>query len=134
MSDPLVLAHDVGTSGTKSSLVRPDGVIVASEMSAHGTRFPRPGWAEQQPVDWWEGVCRNTGALTARHSELRSNIAGIGVSGHMLGCLPVDSKGEALRPCMIRPDLPSLPGGRALPDLRPPCTRRVLRALSRSPA
>ena len=104
MRDPLILAHDIGTSGTKSALVRPDGVIVASETSAHRTRFPRPGWAEQQPVDWWEGVCRNTGALTARHSEFRSHIAAIGVSGQMLGCLPVDSEGKALRPSMIHSD------------------------------
>ena len=87
MRDPLILAHDIGTRGTESSLVRPDGMIVAFQTSAHGTHFPRPGWAEQQPVDWWEGVCRNTRALTARHSGLRSNVAGIGVSGHMLGCL-----------------------------------------------
>ena len=104
MQAPLILAHDVGTSGTKSSLVRPDGVILASRTSAHGTQFPRPGWAEQQPADWWEGVCRNTRALTAGHSELRDKIAGIGVSGHMLGCLPVDSQGKALRPCMIHSD------------------------------
>ena len=104
MRDPLILAHDIGTSGTKSALVRPDGLIVASETSAHRTHFPRPGWAEQQPADWWQGVCRNTAALTARHSELRSSVAGIGVSGHMLGCLPVDSEGKALRPCMIHSD------------------------------
>jgi sugar (pentulose or hexulose) kinase len=99
MRDPIILAHDIGTSGTKSSLVRPDGTIVASEISAHATHFPHPGWAEQQPADWWNGVCRNTAALTTRRSELRRNIVGIGVSGHMLGCLPVDSEGKALRPC-----------------------------------
>ena len=104
MRDPLILAHDIGTSGTKSALVRPDGLIVASETTAHRTHFPRPGWAEQQPVDWWEGVCRNTAALTAGHSELRRRVVGIGVSGHMLGCLPVDSEGRALRPCMIHSD------------------------------
>jgi xylulokinase len=104
MREPLILAHDIGTSGTKSSLVRQDGVIVASQTSAHRTHFPRPGWAEQQPADWWEGMCRNTGALIARHSQLRRNIAGIGVSGHMLGCLPADSEGKALRPCMIHSD------------------------------
>ena len=27
MRDPLILAHDIGTSGTKSALVRPDGVV-----------------------------------------------------------------------------------------------------------
>jgi len=104
MQDLLILAHDVGTSGTKSSLVRPDGAIVASQTSPHGTQFPRPGWAEQRPTDWWQGVCRNTRELMAGHSELRGKIAGIGVSGHMLGCLPVDSEGEALRPCMIHSD------------------------------
>ncbi len=104
MRHPLILAHDVGTSGTKSTLVRPDGTIVASETSPHGTHFPRPGWAEQQPVDWWEGVCRNTRALTTSHPELRGSVAGIGVSGHMLGCLPVDSEGNALRSCIIHSD------------------------------
>ncbi len=104
MRGPLILAHDIGTSGTKSSLVWPDGTIVASESRAHATQFPRAGWAEQQPADWWDGVCRNTAALIAKHSELRSNIAGIGVSGHMLGCLPVDSDGKALRPSMIHSD------------------------------
>ena len=104
MQAPLILAHDVGTSGTKSSLVGSDGVILASQTSPHGTQFPRPGWAEQRPLDWWEGVSRNTRALTARHSALRGRIAGIGVSGHMLGCLPVDSQGNPLRPCMIHSD------------------------------
>lgn len=104
MRDPVILAHDIGTSGTKSSLVRPNGTIAASETTAHTTHFPHPGWAEQQPADWWDGVCRNTAALTAKHPELRGNIAVVGVSGHMLGCLPVDSEGNALRPCMIHSD------------------------------
>jgi len=105
MRAPLILAHDVGTSGTKSSLVRPDGVIVASHTTAHETRFPRPGWVEQQPGDWWEGVCRNTRALTAGYPDSRTSILGIGVSGHMLGCLPVDAEGNVLRPGMIHSDV-----------------------------
>lgn len=104
MRNPLILAHDVGTSGTKSALVRPDGVIVAAQASAHRTHVPRPGWAEQQAEDWWEGVCRNTRTLIAKHPELRSHTAVMGVSGHMLGCLPVDAEGKALRPCMIHSD------------------------------
>lgn len=104
MPNPLILAHDIGTSATKSALVRPDGEIMASQARAHPTRFPRRGWAEQQAGDWWEGVCWNTQALTAKHPELRSHIAVIGVSGHMLGCLPVDAEGKALRPCLIHSD------------------------------
>ena len=65
MTGDCMLAHDVGTSGTKSSIVRSDGLIEASRASAHGTDSPHPGWAEQNPADWWAGVCRNTRALVA---------------------------------------------------------------------
>lgn len=105
MRDPLILAHDIGTSGTKSTLVRPeDGGVVASETTPHRTHFPRLGWAEQQPSDWWDGVCRNTRTLIARHADLRGRIAAMGVSGHMLGCVPVDAAGRALRPSLIHSD------------------------------
>jgi xylulokinase len=104
MLEPLILAHDVGTSGTKSSLVRPDGTIAASRTCPHATQFPRPGWAEQRPEDWWEGVCRNTAVLMAGHPEFRADVAAIGVSGQMLGCLPVDAEGNPLRPSMIHSD------------------------------
>ena len=104
MKNTVLLAHDIGTSGTKSSLVRLNGTIAASVASAHATHFPRRGWAEQEPEEWWRGVCRNTRALARRHPALCKGIAGIGVSGHMLGCLPVGSDGRALRRCMIHSD------------------------------
>ena len=104
MPSDYILAHDVGTSGTKTSLVRPDGVIEASHTTPHGTQAPQPGWVEQNADDWWQGVCTNTRALMAEHPEARGRIAAIGVSGHMLGCLPVDSEGKPLRPKMIHSD------------------------------
>jgi len=104
MSDPCILAHDIGTSGTKSSLVRSTGEIEASAASPHETHVPRPGWAEQDAGDWWRGVCRNTQALMEQHPERRERIAAIGVSGHMLGCLAVGADGTPLRPSLIHSD------------------------------
>ncbi len=105
MSDTTcILAHDVGTSGTKSSLMLADGTIAASQTTTHDTSFPQSGWAEQNPEDWWRGICANTRALTESNPALCRDIAGIGVSGHMLGCLPIAADGTPLRPIMIHSD------------------------------
>jgi len=104
MPDDLILAHDIGTSGTKSSVVGFDGAIADSQSTPHQTYTDLPGQAEQDPSDWWSGVCRNTRALMERHPEFRTRIAGIGLSGHMLGCLPIDAEGKPLRRCMIHAD------------------------------
>lgn len=104
MHDAVILAHDIGTSGTKTSLVRADGSIEDSRTSSHETTHARMGWAEQNAEDWWNGVCINTRALVEANPALTGRIAGIGLSGHMLGCLPVDADGCPLRPAMIHSD------------------------------
>jgi xylulokinase len=104
MPDPILLAHDIGTSGTKSSLVSVSGGVLASFSAAHDTKCPHPGWAQQDPADWWEGVCANSRRLAEAHGDLVANVAGIGVSGHMLGAVPIGPDGRPLRPAMIHSD------------------------------
>ncbi|MFO7956833.1 MAG: FGGY-family carbohydrate kinase [Candidatus Brocadiia bacterium] len=104
MPEDLILAHDVGTSGTKSSLMDSLGMLLDSVASEHRTHYGPGGVAEQDPEDWWSGVRSNTRALIERHPEFRSRVAGIGVSGQMLGCLAVGADGEPLRPHMIHSD------------------------------
>ena len=105
MSNNYILAHDIGTSGTKSSLVRSDGVVEVSHTTPHATRTPSPGWAEQDPLEWWQGVCQNTQSLIARRPDLRDRVAAIGVSGQMMGCVALDKEGNVLRPSMIHSDV-----------------------------
>ena len=104
MAEPLILAHDVGTSGVKTLVVGPDGVPRTSESTPHATSYGPGGAAEQDPADWWTGVCRNTRALVERCPDLPADLAAIGVGGQMLACLPVGSDGEPLRPSMIHSD------------------------------
>jgi len=114
MATDCILAHDVGTSGTKTSIVLPNGTIAASHTSSHGTEFPKPGWAQQRAEDWWEGVCRNTQALVAQHPGLATRIAGVGVSGHMLGCVAMGADGIPLCPAVIHSDCRSSAEARTL--------------------
>ncbi|MBN1675656.1 MAG: FGGY-family carbohydrate kinase [Kiritimatiellae bacterium] len=101
---PLILACDIGTSGVKTSLFALDGRSAGSASYGYGTRFPLPNRAEQKPEDWWRGVCVTTRRLISRLPQARERVAGIGLSGHMLGCLPVDARGKPLRDTLIHSD------------------------------
>ena len=99
-----LLAHDLGTSGTKATLYREDGTLAASAVAAYGTSYPRPGWAEQDPEDWWHGVCSSTKELLARTGVDPKEVACVSFSGQMMGCLLTDREGRPLRPMMIWAD------------------------------
>ena len=94
-----LLAHDLGTSGNKATLFDIDGTMIASRTSAYETNFFNNNWAEQNPDDWWRAVCDSSQALLADVEA--SDVAAVALSGQMMGCLPVDARGKALRPSII---------------------------------
>ena len=120
-SEPLLLAHDLGTSGNKATLVTPDGRILAAASAPYETSYLRPGWAEQDPRHWWEAVVASTRALldsAARRRQSRDlladRIAAVGISGQMMGCVALDAGGGPVRPAMIHSDIRAEPQVRSL--------------------
>jgi len=51
-----ILACDLGTGGNKASLYDADGTCLASAFVSYDTTYPRSGWHEQRPEDWWRAV------------------------------------------------------------------------------
>ena len=100
----LLLAHDLGTTGAKSTLFAANGEIVASEFRPYPTHYPQPGWAEQDPKDWWDAVAAATRTLLGSPGVSAGAIRAIGFSGHMMGCLPVDADGAPLRMSLLHSD------------------------------
>ncbi len=100
----LFLAFDIGTSAIKSTLISQSGGVI--DFAEH--KYPPAGAAifttEQDPDSWWEGAITVARELFSRNPEAGAMVQGIGVSGHMLGCLPVDSEGRPLRPAMLHSD------------------------------
>jgi xylulokinase len=101
---------DVGTTGTRAVIVRPDGHVVGAATGAHKPmRMERPGWAEQDPEDWWQAaVSATTGALGAAGIK-GSDIAAVGLSGQMHGVVLLDKARAVLRPSLIWCDQRSQP-------------------------
>ena len=47
---------DVGTSGVKGIAISADGELLASAEEPYPLSTPHPGWAEQDPEDWWRAA------------------------------------------------------------------------------
>jgi xylulokinase len=104
-SEPLVLAHDLGTTGNKATLFDASGAAVATAFRAYETAYPQPNWVEQNAHDWWQAVCESTRELLDPADIAPGNIAAVSFSGMMNGLLPTDEKGTPLRPAIIWADL-----------------------------
>ena len=87
-----LIGLDVGTSGVKAVALAPDGELLASAEESYPLSTPKPGWAEQDPEDWW----RAAQACLARLPE-----GPVGLSGQMHGLVVLDADGQVLRPAIL---------------------------------
>jgi len=78
------------------------GRVVSSGTEEHQPfASPEPGWAEQDPRDWWR-ACGIAVGKALQTSGLRAEqIAGVGFSGQMHGAVLLDASGEVVRPALI---------------------------------
>lgn len=100
----LILAHDLGTTGNKALLFDAEGSLLASAFEGYPTDYPQPGWAEQDPADWWRAVCYSTQKVLAESGCSPKDIAVVSFSGQMMSCLPVSAEGLPLRKAIIWAD------------------------------
>ena len=104
MRSKLILAHDIGTSGNKATLMNEYGEIVASETYSYSTFYEKENWVEQDPNDWWNAVCHTTRSLIKQIGIDSKNIAGVTFSGQMMGVVAVDKNVNALMRAIIWAD------------------------------
>ena len=95
------LGIDVGTGGTRAVVVNDGGRVVAAATSDHKDfASPQPGWAEQDPSDWWRAACEAVRSVLSQIGGA-DKIAGVGFSGQMHGSVLLDEHGELLRTAII---------------------------------
>ena len=110
-----LLGYDIGSSSVKASLVNAEsGKCVSSAF------FPKteaeiiavkPGWAEQDPGNWWENLKLATQAVLAESGVNAEDIKAIGISYQMHGLVCVDKNQQVLRPAIIWCDSRAVPFG-----------------------
>jgi xylulokinase len=94
--DAFVIAHDVGTSSVKTALVSNKGKVVAHHTTSYPIQNPKPGWVEQNPEDYWNGVVENTRRIVDETKYDPKQIVGIVFSTQAMGIIPIDKAGNTL--------------------------------------
>ena len=92
-----VFGLDIGTSGVKGLAIDHGGRVLATAEARYEFSTPRPGWAEQDPQDWWRAASEVLDGLRAD----AGHPAGIGLSGQMHGLVALDSADRVLRPAIL---------------------------------
>src|SRR4051794_33985828 len=121
---------DVGTTAVKAIRISETGEVLVKAEREYPLSIPQPGWAEQDPEDWWR-------ATESALDEIGRD-APIGLTGQMHGLVLLDSADRVLRPAILWNDqrtgaecaeieetvgfsrLVELTGNRALPGFTAP--------------
>ena len=116
-----LLGIDVGTSSVKAAIVVAESArVVAAAGREVAIHTPRPGWAEQDPTDWFEAAVGAAREAIAAAGTGGHAVHGVGFSGQMHGTVCLDAAGRQVRPAIIWADTRSGPQATALlADLDP---------------
>ena len=90
---------DLGTSSVKLLLVAEDGSLLGSATEEYPVFYPKSGWSEQNPEDWYAAAVRGVKKLLGNNDA--AAVRGIGFGGQMHGLVALDESGAVIRPAIL---------------------------------
>jgi ribulokinase len=100
-----VIGIDGGTESIRVGIFDLAGRVVGMAAREYPLAHPRPGWAEQNPADWWRSL---TGAMrdaVAAAGISPAAVAGISLDATSCSVVLADRRGTPLRPSIIWMDV-----------------------------
>ncbi|HOL22181.1 MAG TPA: xylulokinase [bacterium] len=92
---------DVGTTGVKILIIDEKGDVKGSITVEYPLFTPKPGWAEQNPSDWWEATVKGIKGLLEKTGIKGTEIKGIGLTGQMHGSVFLNNRGDVIHPAIL---------------------------------
>ena len=96
-----LIGIDLGTSGTKTVLFDKTGKAIASATVEYPMYQEKNGWAEQDPLDWWQASTATIAEVLKKSGIDPANVKGVGIAGQMHGLVMLDADGRPLRRSII---------------------------------
>lgn len=101
MAQKYIIAYDLGTSGVKVALIDLHGHFLCDETENYSLLTPHPGWAEQNPMEYWEGVCSGTKRVLQKSGCRPEDAQGVVFGTQWKGIIPIDANGNVLHNSII---------------------------------
>ena len=96
-----LLGIDIGTTSTRAIIIDENGKLVASSTKDYTLITPKPGWAEQNPEDWWNATVYTIKDTIESSNISPKDISCVGLSGQMHGSVFLDKEGKVIRPAIL---------------------------------
>ena len=91
-----ILTHDLGTSGNKAALFDLNLELISQIKVDYPLYYPKPGWAEQNPEDYWDTVKKATNTLIQQNNIDPDEILTLAFDCQMNCTIPIDNIGNPL--------------------------------------
>jgi ribulokinase len=104
---PHFLAFDFGTESVRGALFDQSGHMVATEAREYRTSFPKAGWAEQRPEEWWEAFLQVAGRIVESSGVPGEAVLSLAVDCTSCTVLALDGDFKPLRDAIIWMDVRS---------------------------
>ena len=95
----LYIGIDLGTSAVKLLLMDEVGKIQKIVSREYPLYYPKPGWSEQDPADWYTQTLEGLRELLSDCDK--SQVAGISFGGQMHGLVILNHEDQVIRPAIL---------------------------------
>jgi len=100
----LTIGIDIGTTSTIAILIDTAGRVLALDQRPVELSSPHPGWAEEDPLQWWDNVRALVPSLLRTGGIAATDVAAVGVTGMLPAVVLLNHAGELLRPSIQQSD------------------------------
>lgn len=106
-SVPVVVGLDVGSSGCKALALNGSGEVLATAAQPFSTLHPRPGWATQDPEEWYAAARMSIRACAGHPNLAGCKVVGLSVTGPAHSVALLDQDERVIAPTIHTSDLRS---------------------------
>jgi len=127
---PYLCAVDAGTASIRVGLFDAKGRPIAFSVKEYATVFPKPGWAEQDPDEWWRCLVAATRESLKKGDVNPKDVAAISVDGTSSTVVCLDENGHHLRSALLWMDNRSSLQSQQIFNTNHPVLKRSLAGVS----
>jgi len=100
-----VIGIDGGTESLRAFVFDLEGRQRGSAATPYATDFPRPGWAEQNPADWWAALGASVKGALSEAGIAGQDVLALALDTTSCSVVALDGDGQPVRPAMIWMDV-----------------------------
>ncbi|CAN5547743.1 FGGY-family carbohydrate kinase [soil metagenome] len=120
---PYLMGIDYGTESVRVGIFDREGTPLAFASQAYALKHPRPGWAEQDPEEWWNGLVKATREAKEKSGVAAEEIVGLSVDATTCTVVALDKQEKVLRPAIMWMDVRAVDEARRIQETGDPALK-----------